>query len=120
MKIQMRKITQTPKRFAVTVDKLELKGEISRVNSKLFYLKAYLKGEMILSCDMSGEDFSKEFDEPLVLYISDGFWDMQSQKSNLDDFDVIEFFDGFIDLEHILKSEIESIKSDYHIKEIGV
>lgn len=116
----MRKITQTPKHFAVMVDELELEGEISRVNSKLFYLKASLKGEMILSCDMSGEDFSKEFNEPLVLYISDGFWDMQSQKSDLDDFNVVEFFEGFIDLEHILKSEIESIKSDYHTKEVGV
>lgn len=120
MKIQMRKITQTPKHFNIIAEKIALEGEVSRINSKIFSVKARLKGEMMLSCDMSGECFCKEFDEPLVLYISDGLWDVQSQKPKLDNFDVIEFFDGFIDLKRILESEIESIKSDYHIKKTGV
>ena len=30
---------------------------------------------------------------------------------------VVEYFDGFIDLHYILESEIESIRSDYHTKD---
>lgn len=113
----MRKITQTPKDFSISIDGIELKGQISRKASKIFEMNAMLKGSLELTCDISGDLFVKSFEQPLVLYISDGIWDVQSQNSRLDDFDIIEFFDGFIDVEYILQSEIESIKMDYHIKE---
>lgn len=113
----MRKITQTPKDFSISIDGIELKGQISRKTSKIFEMNAMLKGSLELTCDISGDLFVKSFEQPLVLYISDGIWDVQSQNSRLDDFDIIEFFDGFIDVEYILQSEIESIKMDYHIKE---
>lgn len=117
MKIEMRKITQTPKDFSIDVSGLELKGQIFRKAPKIFEMNAILKGSLELTCDISGDLFTKSFEQPLVLYISDGIWDVQSQNSRLDDFDVIEFFDGFVDVEYILESEIESIKMDYHIKE---
>lgn len=117
MKIEMRKITQTPKDFCISMDGVELKGQISRKASKVFQMDAVLEGSLELTCDMSGDLFIKSFEQPLVLYISDGIWDVQSQSSRLDDFDIIEFFDGFIDVEYILQSEIESIRMDYHIKE---
>ncbi|PAF48883.1 hypothetical protein BKH41_04440 [Helicobacter sp. 12S02232-10] len=118
MKIEMRKITQTPKEFSLKSEGLVLKGEISRKASKLFRMDASLSGTLELICDMSGDSFLKEFSDSLVLYISDGLWDMQSQSLKFDDFDVIEFFDGFIDIGYILESEIESIKMDYHTKEL--
>lgn len=117
MKIEMRKITQTPKDFCISADGVELRGEIFRKASKIFEMNAVLKGSLELICDISGDLFIKSFEQPLVLYISDGIWDVQSQNSRLDDFDVVEFFDGFVDVEYILQSEIESIKMDYHIKE---
>ncbi|MDO7252597.1 hypothetical protein Q5I06_01520 [Helicobacter sp. faydin-H76] len=113
----MRKITQLPKTFSITSDGIELKGQIYRKTSKIFQMEAILKGSLELICDISGDLFVKFFEQPLVLYISDGIWDIQSQNSRLDDFDIIEFFDGFVDVEYILQSEIESIKMDYHIKE---
>ena len=93
---------------------MKLSGEISAKSGNLFYLQARLAGDLKLVCDRSGEEFLQKIDEELVLYISDGMWDIQSQ--NFETFDVIEFFDGFIDLDYILESEIESIQSDYHIK----
>ncbi|PAF44450.1 hypothetical protein [Helicobacter sp. 11S02596-1] len=117
MKIEMRKITQVPKVFSLESEGLVLRGEIARKSSKLFCMQANLNGSLELVCDISGESFFKDFDESLVLYISDGLWDMQSQSLKLDDFDVIEFFDGFIDIGYILESEIASIKMDYHTKE---
>ncbi|PAF52856.1 hypothetical protein [Helicobacter sp. 13S00477-4] len=116
MKIEMRKITQIPKSFLIESAGIRFAGEISRKTTKLFELKGFLTGDLELICDVSGENFLKSFNEPLVLYISDGFWDMQSQNHHLNDFDVIEFFDGFVDMNFILQSEIESIKTDYHTK----
>ncbi|PAF54088.1 hypothetical protein BKH42_02425 [Helicobacter sp. 13S00482-2] len=117
MKIEMRKITQLPKSFCIVSDGIELRGQIYKKASKIFQIDAVLKGSIEVICDLSGDFFTKNFEQPLVLYISDGLWDIQSQSSKLDDFDIIEFFDGFIDLDYILQSEIESIKMDYHIKE---
>lgn len=115
MKIAFRKITSSPKTFSLESDGLELSGTLVRVDSQICKLDGRLNGELELVCDRSGEVFMKHFDESLVLYISDGLWDTQSQ-SKLNSLDVIEFFDGFIDVEYILQSEIESIKMDYHIK----
>ncbi|WP_394959807.1 hypothetical protein [uncultured Helicobacter sp.] len=115
MKIAFRKIASSPKTFSLKSDGLELSGTLVRVDSQICKLDGRLNGELELVCDRSGEVFMKHFDESLVLYISDGLWDTQSQ-SKLNSLDVIEFFDGFIDVEYILQSEIESIKMDYHIK----
>ncbi|PAF43755.1 hypothetical protein [Helicobacter sp. 11S03491-1] len=117
MKIEMRKITQVPKSFCMENQGLRLEGEIYRKSSNLFLMDAYLKGSLELICDRSGDAFIKNFDESLVLYISDGIWNIQNQRLKPDDFDVIEFFDGFIDMGYILESEIESIKADYHTKD---
>ncbi len=114
MRIQARKISSTPKSFSLQKDGISLNGYIKEVQKGLFILQGKLSGKISLICDISGEEYDKELDEDLVLHISDGLWDMQSQS--LDTFDVIEFFDGFIDLDFILQSEIESIKLDYHHK----
>lgn len=117
MKIEFKKITATPKSFSLESEGVVFSGEVSRISSKLFEIKAHLGGEIALVCDLSGEEYQKALDESLVLYISNGVWDTQSQSDLMTDFDVIEFFDGFIDFEYILQSEINSIKMDYHIKE---
>lgn len=117
MKIEFKKIAATPKSFSLESEGVVFSGEVSRISSKLFEIKAHLGGEITLVCDLSGEEYQKALDESLVLYISNGVWDTQSQSDLMTDFDVIEFFDGFIDFEYILQSEINSIKMDYHIKE---
>lgn len=117
MKIEFKKITATPKSFLLESEGVVFSGEVKRISSKLFEINAHLGGEITLVCDLSGEEYQEALDEPLVLYISNGVWDMQSQSDLMADFDVIEFFDGFIDFEYILQSEINSIKMDYHIKQ---
>lgn len=117
MKIELKKITATPKSVSLESEGVILSGEIKRISPKLYEFKAHLGGEITLICDHSGEEYQKPLDEDLVLYISNGVWDSQSQSDLMTEFDVIEFFDGFIDFEYILQSEINSIKMDYHIKE---
>ena len=114
LKIQMRKISSYPKDFHLTYEEINLEGKIKRVSSQILYLEAKIYGDLELICDRSGETFIKTLDYPLVLYISDGIWDTQSQNEKLDSFEVVEFFDGFVDLGYILESEIQSIKADYH------
>ncbi|WP_104697648.1 MULTISPECIES: hypothetical protein [unclassified Helicobacter] len=116
MKVAFRKITNRENHFVFGDDSLKLECSISRKDSNLYLLKGRLFGKIELECDLSGDSFFKTIDQELVLYISDGLWDMQSQLKT-SDFDVIEFFDGLIDIEYIFSSEIELIKSDYHIKE---
>lgn len=117
MKIAFRKVASTPKDIALECGGVRLEGQLERVDSTLLRLSARMCGELELICDSSGESYMQELDEPLVLYISEGLWDMQSQSKKLESFDVIEFFDGFVDLHYILESEIESIRSDYHTKD---
>ncbi len=115
MRIQFRKIFSSSKVFNLQKEEVRFYGEIIAKSNRLFQLKGKIQGKLKVVCDRSGEEFLQEVDEDLVLYISDGIWDTQSQDSSA--FDVVEFFDGFIDLDYILQSEIDSIQLDYHIKE---
>lgn len=116
MKIDFRKITSCAKPFSVHKDNLILQGEVRQIDQKLFRIDSVLSGEIGLVCDRTGENYFEKIEEVLVLYISNGIWDTQSQKLD-ETFDVIEFFDGFIDFEYILQSEIDSIQMQYHINE---
>ncbi|WP_181882340.1 hypothetical protein [Helicobacter didelphidarum] len=92
-----------------------LKGELKRVDSKLVQFQGKLHGNLELICVRSGKSFRERIDCDLVLYFSDGVWKTQSQTNNLN-LDVIEFFEGFIDFNFILESEVESIRLDYNIQ----
>lgn len=116
MRVSFRKITQERKKFVLEQGDLRFECEIYRRNSHVCVLDGYITGRIALCCDFSGEEFEKEINQKLILYISDGLWNLQSQFKE-DAIDVIEFFDGFIDIAYIFYSEVELIKSDYHTKE---
>ena len=65
------------------------------------------KGKLLHSCDGCLEDFELDLDETSKLLVSDGVYDG-------DDMDVIESFDSFLDFDKVARSELESIRSDYH------
>ncbi|MCE3047695.1 hypothetical protein LW138_06370 [Helicobacter sp. faydin-H17] len=116
MKIEFKKISSVPKSFSLQKGDLSFSGEVKRIDAKLFEIQSLLHGKISLICDRSGEEYQEQINENLVLFASNGIWDKQSQNKS-DDFDVIEFFEGFIDFEYILQSEIDSIQMQYHIKE---
>lgn len=93
---------------------INVEGFLLKLDNGLIKIDSIINGEMDLICDLSGEDFKKDINENLILFAKDGIWDSHKDR---DYFDVIEFFDGYIDLEFIFKSELESIQLDYHIKE---
>lgn len=94
--------------------KLRVDGFLLKLSNGLIKIDSTMSGEISCICDISGDFFKKTIDDSIILFAKDGIW---NSDQNDDYFDVIEFFDGYIDLDFIFKSELESIRLDYHIKE---
>ena len=109
MKIAFAKIANNLIPFEIQKENLNFSGNLKRVNSNIVECKLAIKGDLIHSCDRCGEDITLDLNENLDLLISDGIY--KDSEENLEN--VIEFFDGHIDLEEIFISEIEAFKSDY-------
>lgn len=110
MQIEFKKILQSPKSFSLSKDKIELVGDMFfDISSDLVILDSKLKGSLDIECDRCAEIFNLTIDENLIIKVSDGIY------SGSEDDDVFEAFEGIIDFDEVLQSEIESIKSDYHI-----
>ncbi len=110
MKILLRKVTKTPLEFEIDSGNITFKGYLEYHNSKLILLKANLVGELEKPCDMCAEDMKISVNEDIEFYISDGLY----ESSDEIELDVVESLDGHADLDELLHSEIEMIKSDYH------
>ena len=110
MKVILRKVTKTPLDFEVKSDEITFKGYLQYHGGKLIMLNADLKGSLNTECSLCGEDFKLPLEEKVEFFISDGIY---NDEDNID-IDVIESFTSSADLDEILLSEIELIKSDYY------
>ena len=110
MKVTLRKVTTTPLDFEVKSNEITFKGYLEYHSGKLILLKARLNGFADVECSTCGEEFKLPVDENIELFISDGIYE---DENNIE-LDVIESLDGTADLDELLISEIELIKSDYH------
>jgi hypothetical protein len=109
LKVILRKVTKTPLDFEVKSDEITFKGYLEYHAGKLIMLKADLNGSVDAQCSTCGEDFKLSVDEKVEFFISDGLYD----GDNID-IDVVESFNSSADIDELLLSEIELIKSDYH------
>ena len=110
MKIVLRRVTKIPLDFQVKSDEITFKGYLQYHNGKLILLKADLEGNLQKSCDICAEEFTMPIKEKIEFFLSDGIYeDVDSIE-----LDVVESLDETIDMEELLHSEIELIKSDYH------
>ena len=110
MKVILRRVTKTPLDFDVKADEITFKGFLQYHGGKLILLKAKLEGNILKDCDICAEEFTMPVDEKIELFISDG---MYKDEDGIQ-YDVVESFDGAVEIEELLNSEIELIKSDYH------
>ena len=110
MKVTLRKVGKTPLDFEVKSDEMTFKGYLQYDSGKLILLKANLKGLALTECSKCGEEFKLPVDEEIEFFISDGIY----EDDNSIELDVIESFNSQADLDELLNSEIELIKSDYH------
>ena len=108
MKIQFEKVGSAAKPFRCTLGELTLSGTLKKSVHHRVSLSSTLEGEISLTCDRCGRQYSKQVKSPLALTLSD---EMCKDKEDLD---IIEFLDGVIDLTYILESEIDLQKSIYH------
>ncbi|MEA3521749.1 MAG: hypothetical protein U9R50_02110 [Campylobacterota bacterium] len=72
-------------------------------------LTGHINGTLNVPCDLCAENFDTILDEELKFLLSDGIFNGHDE-----DYDVVESLTGMIDINEILSSEIESIRSDYH------
>jgi uncharacterized metal-binding protein YceD (DUF177 family) len=93
---------------------ITLKGRVSKGADGMVLLDASLNGELRLECDLCGESYVERLDENVKLKITDRAYKNSNSSEDEQDYDIIEFLDGEIDLDEIIQSEINSIKLDYH------
>ena len=110
MKIILRRVTKTPLDFEVKSDEITFKGYLEYHGGKLILLKAKLSGFLVKPCDTCAEEFKMPVNEDVSFFISDGIF----EDDNSIDLDVVESFSGEVEIEELLHSEMELIKSDYH------
>ena len=110
MKFTLRKVTKTPLDFEVKSDEITFKGYLEYHSGKLILLKADLTGSLEKPCDVCAEEFTLSVDEKIEFFISDGIYESDENV----ELDVVESLDGNADIDELLNSEIELIKSDYH------
>jgi uncharacterized metal-binding protein YceD (DUF177 family) len=108
MNIPFRRITTTPQEFEVSSEGVTLKGTLTLKRRELVLMEARLSGNLNLPCDICAEPFDTVLDEEVSILLSDGVFEGLD-----DDYDVVEM-QGSIDLDELLHSEIELIRSDYH------
>jgi len=110
LKVILRRVTKTPLDFEVESDEITFKGYLQYHAGKLILLKANLLGSLEKSCDICAEEFKIPLNEEIEFFISDGIY---GDDDNID-LDVVESLNGEVEIEELLSSEVELIKSDYH------
>jgi len=111
MQILLRKIRETENQFDIKVDDINCSGYFWRSGKNKAEIEGKIQGNIPLSCDRCGEQFSDYIEEPFHIEVVD-----QPLKVT-DCLDVIECLDGIVDFDMICKSEIASIQSEYHLCE---
>ena len=110
MKVVLRRVTKTPLDFKIESNEITFKGYLEYHKGKLILLKAKLSGFIQKDCDICAEEFKMSIDEDIEFFISDGIFEDDGSVA----LDVVESFSGEVEMDELLHSEIELIKSDYH------
>ncbi len=111
MKVALRKVTSSPLDFEINFNQTVFKGYLQYHRGKLIFLKARLSGFIQIECDVCAQEIDLAVDEQIELFISDGIYE---EEHNGVDLDVVESLNSIADLDELLNSEIELIKSDYY------
>lgn len=110
MKIEFRKVPQVTKELVVDYNSVKIEGTFCKISQSLVKVDAVLQGTTDIDCCRCGITEIIEVDERLELLLSDGVY-----KKDESEYLVIEVENSLIDFDEIIESELNSIKSDYHI-----
>jgi uncharacterized metal-binding protein YceD (DUF177 family) len=109
MKIPFRRVVNDPQAFALKKNGLAIEGTLRKYRPGLVLLEATMQGTLGVDCYRCGESFDIMPDEKVEFLIADGAYHGQDET-----YDVVEMYDGVIDLDEVFDSEIALIESDYH------
>ena len=108
MQIAFNKIKNAQVDIDYSKDKSNILGYLERVNKDSVKLEANFSTKVTLTCNRCGKEFEKGISYPLNLLLTDGAY------RDKDEIDIVEFFEGKIDFEYLLKSELSLIEGDYN------
>ncbi|ATB68392.1 hypothetical protein SJPD1_0263 [Sulfurospirillum diekertiae] len=111
MKVEFKKVPTTGIHFETSLDEIRFFGEALKIGKTMVRCTGQLEGTLPHLCDRCGENFELTVNERVEVFAQEGLYEDQEGEELLN---IIEFFDGSIDLDSILQSEIEAFKSDYH------
>ena len=109
MKIPFRRVTNEPQPFEYSKNGLQIEGTLRKYRHGLVLLEATMRGSLGVDCYRCGESFDIMPNEKVEFLIADGAYEGQDET-----YDVVEMYDGVIDLDEVFDSEIAMIESDYH------
>lgn len=112
MKIEFKKVPQTPRDLVSEFDSVKIEGTFCRISSSLVKVDANLTGKTSVECCRCGINDTITLNENLDFLISDGVY--KNESSQVEDL-IVEVEDSIIDFDEIMQSELSSIYSDYHI-----
>jgi len=112
MKIEFRKIPLEESEFEISLNSVKFLGTFSKISSKLAKIHSNLVGECEVDCCKCGVAFTIPIKMEIQFLVSDGVY---SSERDDEEYVIIEAEDHILDFDEILHSELESLKSEYHI-----
>ncbi|RLA72549.1 MAG: hypothetical protein DRG24_02665 [Epsilonproteobacteria bacterium] len=109
MNISFNRIGKLIQDFEIDSGDASMKGtlELSRRDSVM--MNAHLSGKLELPCDVCAEPFDIMLDEDVRILLYNGIYNGSDSE-----YDIVEVEDSMINMDELMHSEIELIKSDYH------
>ncbi len=107
MKIEFKKVVRDYLPISLKQDSISVQGKLKKLSYSLVEVDLNIYGIIEVDCAICASKIELDINENIQLKVCNGYFKEQ-------DLDVIECFDGIIDLDHILKSEVEAIMCDYH------
>lgn len=111
MNIEFKKIPANGIHFETSLGDIRFFGEAIKTSKTMVKCIGVIEGNLPHLCDRCAESFKLMVNERVEVFASEGLYEDNEGEELLN---VIEFFDGSIDIDTMLQSEIEAFKSDYH------
>ena len=111
MQIEFKKIPTTGVHFEVSLGDIAVVGNATKIDKIMVRVDGAMRGSVAHICDRCAAEFNLEVDEKVEVLACDGLYE---DKSGEDLLNIVEFFDGSINFDTILQSELEALRSDYH------
>jgi len=112
VKIEFRKIPLQECEFEIDLNSVKFLGTFSKISSKLAKINSKIFGTTDVDCCKCGITFNVPLDLEVKFLLSDGIYSSQNDD---EEYVIIEVEEHLLDFNEILHSELESLKSEYHV-----